>query len=78
MSRVPRARMDTPQTIFLIARGLADDAARAAYLAEACGADAGLRQQVEAMLHQANDADSFFAFSERPREDQTTMGPAPG
>ena len=42
--------MKLQDTIFLTARDMADPAERAAYLAQACGKDADLRQRVEAML----------------------------
>ena len=40
----------TEEQVFLAALDLPDAAARAAYLDEACGTDAGLRRQVEALL----------------------------
>ena len=42
--------MASQDTIFLNARQIADLAERAAYLTQACGKDADLRQRVEAML----------------------------
>src|SRR6516225_1926444 len=38
------------KSLFLAASDLADPAERAAYLERECGADAGLRQRVEALL----------------------------
>ena len=46
--------------IFLAALEIADPAARAAYLAEACGADAGLRRRVDGLLAVAG-SESFMA-----------------
>src|SRR5262249_32294890 len=44
---------------------IADADARAAYLARVCGADAGLRQRVEALIAAHNQAGSFL---DRPAE----------
>ena len=52
--------MESQDTIFLNARQIADLAERAAYLTQACGNDADLRQRVEAMLRDATEADEFF------------------
>ncbi|MGH7970160.1 MAG: protein kinase domain-containing protein, partial [Limisphaerales bacterium] len=52
--------MEPQDTIFLKGRDLADPAERAAYLRQACGNDAALRQRVEAMLRDAVGADAFF------------------
>src|SRR5215471_2389881 len=52
--------MDSAEEIFLNAREISNPAERVAYLKEACGADAGLRKRVEAMMSDAVDADSFF------------------
>jgi len=52
--------MESQDEIFLTARDLADPAERAAYLTQACGNDADLRQRVEAMLRDAAGADEFF------------------
>ena len=52
--------MESQDTIFLNARQIADLAERAAYLTQACGNDADLRQRVEAMLRDATGADEFF------------------
>ena len=52
--------MDSAEEIFLNAREISNPAERVAYLKEACGADAGLRKRVEAMLSDATGADSFF------------------
>src|ERR1039457_2778107 len=52
--------MQSQDTIFLNARQIADLAERAAYLTQACGNDADLRQRVEAMLRDATGADEFF------------------
>jgi len=46
--------------IYLGAREIADASARAAYLAEACGADRELRRRVEAMLQDAAGAEDYF------------------
>jgi eukaryotic-like serine/threonine-protein kinase len=50
----------TERTIFLAALDIADPAHRAAYLAEACGNDVGLRGQVEALLQAHAQAGSFL------------------
>ena len=52
--------MESQDTIFLNARDIADLAERAAYLTQACGNDAGLRQRIETMLRDAPGADEFF------------------
>jgi serine/threonine protein kinase len=52
--------MASQDTIFLTARDIADLAERAAYLAQACGTDAELRQRIETMLRDATGADEFF------------------
>src|SRR5215831_16789899 len=46
--------------IFLEAADLSDEAARAAYLDEACGADTGVRERVEALLRSHDPAGSFL------------------
>src|SRR5215212_3797839 len=46
--------------IFLQALDLSSPAARAAFLAQACGADESLRQHVEAMLKAQAASDSFL------------------
>jgi serine/threonine protein kinase len=58
--------MQSADDIFLEARQIADAAARAAFLAEACGENPNLRQQVEAMLRDAAAADNFFDLPENP------------
>ena len=52
--------MESQDTIFLNARDIADLAERAAYLTQACGNDADLRQRIESMLRDATGADEFF------------------
>jgi eukaryotic-like serine/threonine-protein kinase len=52
--------MESEDTIFLKGREIADPDERAAYLMQACGNDADLRQRVEAMLRDAAAADKFF------------------
>src|SRR5260221_14316079 len=52
--------MDSPDDIFLNAREMGDPTERAAYLAQACGADATLRQRVEDLLRDAAGAQEFF------------------
>jgi WD40 repeat protein/serine/threonine protein kinase len=52
--------MDSPDDIFLNAREIADRAERAAYLAQACGANTALRKRVEALLRDAAGARDFF------------------
>ena len=57
--------MESQDAIFLTARDIATPAERAAYLSQACGNDADLRQRVEAMLRDAAAADKFFGPGER-------------
>ena len=52
--------MESQDAIFLTARDIADPAERTAYLAQACGNDADLRQRVEALVRDAAKADEFF------------------
>ena len=52
--------MDSQDDIFLNAREIADLTERAAFLAQACGADAALRKRVEAMLRDADGVQGFF------------------
>src|SRR6266542_3955475 len=52
--------MEPLDDIFLNARELGDPTERAAYLAEACGADAVLRGRVEALLRDADGAQDYF------------------
>jgi serine/threonine protein kinase len=56
--------MESQDAIFLTARDIATPAERAAYLSQACGNDADLRQRVEAMLRDAAAADKFFGHGE--------------
>jgi eukaryotic-like serine/threonine-protein kinase len=63
--------MPSQDTIFVTARDIADPAERAAYLTQACGNDADLRQRVEAMLRDATGADEFFG----PEATVVTEGP---
>src|SRR5262245_3011550 len=46
--------------IFLAAAELTDQAAQLAYLKQACGGDAGLRERVEALLRSHDPAGSFL------------------
>jgi serine/threonine protein kinase len=48
------------KAIFLEAAELSDEAARAAYLDRACGADAGVRERVEALLRSHDPEGSFL------------------
>src|SRR5215470_15328433 len=57
----------TEETIFAAALEKSTPAERAAYLDEACGGDAGLRQRVEALLATQN---KLGAFLERPAVEQ--------
>jgi WD40 repeat protein/serine/threonine protein kinase len=57
--------MEPFDTIFLNARAVTDPAERAAYLAEVCDSDAGLRARIEAMLHDAQGAEDFFGSEDR-------------
>src|SRR6058998_1441793 len=52
--------MDSLDDIFLNAREMGDPTERAAYLAQACGADTDLRSRVEALLRNADGAADFF------------------
>ena len=52
--------MSDAETIFSIAGEILDPRDRAAYLEQACGSDQVLRAQVEAMLRDLNEAESFF------------------
>ncbi len=52
--------MGSLDTLFLSARNIEDPGQRAAYLAQACGSDADLRQRVETMLRDAKEANDFF------------------
>jgi WD40 repeat protein/serine/threonine protein kinase len=65
--------MEPQDTIFLNGREIADPAERAAYLAQACGNDADLRQRVEAMLRDAAAAAEFFG--PEPAGATVTEGP---
>src|SRR5262249_12189042 len=57
----------TEETIFETALGKRDPAERAAYLAEACDGDPGLRQRVEALLASHEKVGDFL---ERPAVEQ--------
>ena len=46
--------------VFVEAVELPDEAARSAFLARACGGDAGLRDRVEALLRSHDPAGSFL------------------
>jgi eukaryotic-like serine/threonine-protein kinase len=52
--------MPSRDEIFLDAREISDSEKRSAYVVQACGPDAALRGEVEAMLMEAAQADSFF------------------
>ena len=54
--------MDSLDDIFLNAREMGDPTERAAYLAQACGADTDLRSRVEALLRDADGARIFSAL----------------
>ena len=64
----------TPEDIFAEAVEIIDSAQRAEFLDQACGDDANLRRQVEALLRHDADAGSFL--EKRPNELQT-RGPEP-
>jgi eukaryotic-like serine/threonine-protein kinase len=66
--------MEPQDTIFLKGRNIADPAERAAYLTQACGNDADLRQRVEVMLRDAAGADAFFG----PEPAGVTVTEGPG
>ena len=59
------ANRDREEEIFDTARELASDE-RAAYLAESCGQDAGLRQRIEEMLQADAAAGEFFKTRDAP------------
>src|SRR5689334_14600508 len=61
----------TEETIFETALHKASPAERSAYLAEACGGDAALRQRVEALLAAHQDAGDFL---DRPAAEQVAAG----
>jgi serine/threonine protein kinase/tetratricopeptide (TPR) repeat protein len=67
--------MESQDAIFLTARDMADPAERAAYLSQACGTDADLRQRVEAMLRDAAEADEFFGPEAAAHGPSVTEGP---
>src|SRR4051794_34493249 len=52
--------MESLDDIFLTARDIVDPVARANYLAQACGADADLRQRIEGLLRVADEARNYF------------------
>ena len=54
------ASSNREKELFLAALDLASASERAAFLAEACGADEALRRQVEAMLKARDASDSFL------------------
>jgi serine/threonine protein kinase/tetratricopeptide (TPR) repeat protein len=54
------------KAIFMTALDKSDPAERAAYLAEACGADEGLRQRVELLLRAHSDPGSFLVSPAAP------------
>ena len=62
------------ETIFEAAREIASTEDRAAYLARACGQDAGLRERIEAMLHDDAAAQEFFETA-RPHPGAPVAGP---
>jgi serine/threonine protein kinase len=72
MSLDPRVVKD----VFATALGQKDPAARAAYLAEACGTDAELHQRVEALLRASEHPDSFL--DDPPAADPPPAAPAAG
>src|SRR5262245_25834730 len=63
--------MDPVDDIFLRARELADPVQRATWLDKACGGDAQVRQRVEAMLRDAEQAEKYFG-------QETAAGEQPG
>ena len=69
--------MQRYETIYLSARELTDPAERAAYLAEACGEDAELRQRVEELLADAEAATAFFGDESDARMVDTTQPSEP-
>src|SRR5213594_1415791 len=70
--------MKSLETIFLGARAVLDPAARAAYLAAACGNDLHLRARVGAMLQDAEGAEQFFGPEATIRIAQTPLTEQPG
>ena len=59
----------TEREIFTAARELTDPVSRSAYLDGACGADAGLRTRVEALLHAHDQPDSLLDHPPIPAQD---------
>jgi serine/threonine protein kinase len=70
--------MQSLDEIYLGAREIPDGSERAAYLTQACGADADLRRGVEAMLQAAAGAEDFFAAAEGSRRESPTLTEQPG
>ena len=71
----------TERTIFLAALEIADAAERAAYLDQACGEDADLRAQVEALLSSHQDSSQFLetpAAAGDSATDMTLVSHSPG
>jgi eukaryotic-like serine/threonine-protein kinase len=64
----------TQQDIFTAALQITDPDGRAAYLAQACGGDAGLRRRVEVLLRTHEGAGDFLA---RPAVEQLAGNPSP-
>jgi serine/threonine protein kinase/WD40 repeat protein len=67
--------MNSPQHIYLHARGLPDSEQRSRYLDEACTANPALRQQVEHLL--ANDAAAAMFFDDQETQDDDHPREAP-
>src|SRR6266702_1559352 len=71
--------MDSLDDIFLKAREMGEPTERAAYLAQACGADAALRSRVEALLRDADGAADFFGAEDKlPGGIATPLTEGPG
>src|SRR6058998_2343439 len=71
--------MDSLDDIFLNAREMGDPTERAAYLAQACGADTDLRSRVEALLRDAAGAQDFFGAEDHlPGMVATPLTEGPG
>src|SRR5688500_15279017 len=66
----------TEETIFTTARAKTSPAERAAFLDQACAADAALRRRGEAPLHSDDGAGSFLQMPAVPGE--TQAGPSDG
>jgi eukaryotic-like serine/threonine-protein kinase len=70
--------MESADDIFLQGREITDVAARAAYLANACGQDDDLLHQVEMMLRDADAAQEFFDRADKVAATEAPLNEGPG